>query len=306
MSRATPILFALASLALGSFAASAARAGDAPVPSAPSAAKPVDLLNTTCPVTGAPVKPGVTAVVNGAIVHFCCPHCPPKYEANPAAYAATLRADPAVAARLDAAALAMGSASSVPTTPAPSATPATESAKGAAFRDAMRTLWADHVTWTRLYIVSAVGDLGDKDAVTARLLKNQEDIGNALKPIYGDEAGTKVTALLKDHVTIATELVTASAASDAAQVDATRTKWTANADEIATLLSGANPTAWPLEAAKSMLHEHLAATTEEVKARVAKDWDADIAAYEKVHAQAMKMADVLSDGIRSQFPEKFK
>jgi hypothetical protein len=183
MSRTLPALFALTALALGTFAAPPARAGDAPSAPAASAAKPVDLLNTTCPVTGAPVKPGITAVVNGAIVHFCCPHCPPKYEANPAAYASNLRADAAVAVRLDAAAAAMSSPGAVPTPPvASSPTSATsDGAKGVAFHDAMRAVWSDHVTWTRMYIVSAVNDLADKDAVLARLLKNQDDLGT-LKP----------------------------------------------------------------------------------------------------------------------------
>lgn len=308
MSRTLPALFALTALALGTFAAPPARAGDAPSAPAASAAKPVDLLNTTCPVTGAPVKPGITAVVNGAIVHFCCPHCPPKYQANPAAYASNLRADAAVAIRLDAAAAAMSSPGAVPTPPvASSPTSATsDGAKGVAFHDAMRALWSDHVTWTRMYIVSAVNDLADKDAVLARLLKNQDDLGNALKPYYGDEAGAKLTTLLKDHIGIAGELVTATTAADTAKVDATQTKWAANADEIATFLSGANAKAWPLETVKLMLREHLAATTAEVKARVEKDWDADIAAFENVRQQALKMADALSDGIRSQHPEKFK
>ena len=100
--------------------------------------------------------------------------------------------------------------------------------------------------------------------------------------------------------------MTAAIAADSAKVDAAAAKWSTNADEIATFLSAANPKAWPLPDAKSMMQDHLAATTAMVKARVAKDWDADIAAFEKVTEQAMHMADMLSDGIRGQFPEKFK
>ena len=39
---------------------------------------------------------------------------------------------------------------------------------------------------------------------------------------------------------------------------------------------------------------------------MAQDWDGDIAAYERVEEQALKMADMLSDGIRKQFPQKFQ
>ncbi len=70
-----------------------------------------------------------------------------------------------------------------------------------AFHDAMRKLWEDHITWTRVFIVSAAGDLPDKATATGRLLQNQVDIGNAIKPYYGDAAGNKLTALLREHIT---------------------------------------------------------------------------------------------------------
>src|SRR5881392_1307792 len=84
------------------------------------------------------------------------------------------------------------------------------------FRAAMRKLWEDHITWTRLFIVSAVADLPDKDATTQRLLQNQVDIGNAIRPYYGDAAGDKLTALLKEHILGAAELVGAAKAGDSA------------------------------------------------------------------------------------------
>src|SRR6185436_17422801 len=71
------------------------------------------------------------------------------------------------------------------------------STKEAALHDAMRKLWEDHITWTRLFIVSAVADLPDKAATTDCLLQNQVNIGNAIKSYYGDAAGEKLTALLK-------------------------------------------------------------------------------------------------------------
>src|SRR5438105_11594514 len=65
------------------------------------------------------------------------------------------------------------------------------------FQNAMRKLWEDHITWTRLVIVAVLDDRPEKDAALARLLQNQVDIGNAVKPFYGDAAGNQLTSLLK-------------------------------------------------------------------------------------------------------------
>jgi hypothetical protein len=174
------------------------------------------------------------------------------------------------------------------------------------FNADMRKLWEDHVTWTRLYIVSALAGLPDKDATAQRLLQNQADLGNAIKPFYGDEAGTKLTALLRDHILIAAELIDAAKAGDKTKQDDATKRWFANADDIAAFLSGANPKNWPLADAKKMMHDHLTMTTEEVVAHLQKDWAASIASYDKVHNQILHMADMLSSGIEAQFPNKFK
>lgn len=89
-----------------------------------------------------------------------------------------------------------------------------ESTKGTALHDAMRRLWEDHIIWTRVFIISAAADLPDKAAATDRLLQNQVDIGNAIKPYYGESAGNKLTTLLKEHITTAAEIVAAAKAGD--------------------------------------------------------------------------------------------
>lgn len=176
----------------------------------------------------------------------------------------------------------------------------------AEFHDAMRALWEDHITWTRLYIVSAVAGLPDAQAAAERLLQNQVDIGNAIKPFYGDAAGERLTALLKPHILIAAELVTAAKAGISADVSSASTRWYANANEIGDFLSAANPKHWPQATMRAEMRHHLDLTLEEAQARLRGDWKADIAAYGKIHQHILGMADVLSNGIVSQFSERFK
>ena len=177
--------------------------------------------------------------------------------------------------------------------------------KQCAFQNDMRKLWEDHVTWTRVFIISAAADLPDKDAATGRLLQNQVDIGNAIKPFYGDPAGDKLTALLKEHITTAAELVAAAKAGQNAKMEDAKKRWYSNADAIAGFLSGANSKNWPGGEMKKMMREHLDLTTAEVIARLHGDWATDVKAYDEVHQQILKMADMLSAGIIDQFPKKF-
>jgi hypothetical protein len=170
---------------------------------------------------------------------------------------------------------------------------------------AMRKLWEDHITYTRNYIISALAKLEDAQAIAGRLLRNQDDIGNAVKPFYGDAGGAKLTALLRDHILIAVDVVKAAQAGVAADLDAASKKWTANADELAAFLSGANPN-WPRAEMADMLHKHLDYTTQEVVSRLKKDWAGDIAAYDKGHAHMLMFADMLTHGLIMQFPAKFK
>ena len=186
------------------------------------------------------------------------------------------------------------------------AAPVTDMTKQTAFQSAMRKLWEDHIVWTRQFVVSALSDAPDKAAVTERLLQNQVDIGNAIKPFYGDAAGDRLIALLKDHITVAAELVTALKANDKAKAENAQKRWFANSDDIAAFLSGANSQAWPAAEMKKMMRDHLELTAAEVAARLRGDWAADIAAFEKIHTQILHMADMLSAGIISQFPKKFE
>ena len=119
-------------------------------------------------------------------------------------------------------------------------------ADAAQLRTDMRKLWEDHVTWTRLYIVSVGAALPDKDLTAKRLIQNQVDIGNAIKPFYGEDAGNKLTELLKEHILGAADLLAAAKAGDQAKVATEKARWYRNADDVAAFLSAANPKNWPL------------------------------------------------------------
>jgi hypothetical protein len=198
---------------------------------------------------------------------------------------------------------AVGTAMSQSPSPAASTAPAATAQvlPKAELRTAMRKLWEDHINYTRNFIISALAGVPDTDA---RLMKNQEEIGNAVKPYYGNDAGTKLTALLKDHITIAADVVKEAKAGDKTGLANAQKKWTDNGKEIAAFLSGANPN-WNKATLEQMLQKHLDLTTGEVTARLARNWAADIKAYDDGHEHMLMFADALTDGIARQFPTKF-
>ena len=173
-----------------------------------------------------------------------------------------------------------------------------------ALKQDMRKLWTDHVAWTRLYIIEALGDHPGAQAAANRLMTNQEDIGNAVGKIYGAAAGQQLTTLLKEHISIAVDVIKAAKAGDQASQESADAKWQANADAIADFLSKGNPN-WPRATLVDLMKGHLSTTTKEVVARLNKNWDEDGRAFDEVYSHILMMSDALADGIVKQFPEKF-
>ena len=172
-------------------------------------------------------------------------------------------------------------------------------------RMAERKLWIDHVLWTRSFIVSDLDSLEDKGSVLERLLKNQDDIGSSIKPYYGEEAGNKLATLLREHIELAGKVVDAAKSGKKDDLEKYNKLWYENADKIADFLSSANPN-YSNQTLKDMLHKHLEFVTAQAVARLNKDWNADINAFDKGEDHMIMFADILVNGIIKQFPEKFK
>ena len=168
-----------------------------------------------------------------------------------------------------------------------------------------RKLWQDHVLWTRSFIVSNIAELEDKDKVLERLLRNQDEIGASIKPYYGEEASNKLASLLREHISLAGQVVDAAKSSNKEDLDKYNKLWYENADQIVNALSSLNPK-WSKKELKDFMYKHLQFITDQTVARLNKDWKADIDAYDKGQDHMLKFADVISKGIIEQFPDKFK
>ena len=180
------------------------------------------------------------------------------------------------------------------------------SARQATLHDGMRKLWEQHVAWTRLTIVSFAANTPELPATQARLLRNQTDIGNAIKPYYGRAAGNQLTTLLREHITGAVAVLQAAKAGDTAALAAAKDAWYANGREIADFLNAANPRNWPRATLRSMMRTHLDQTIQEAVAQLTGDYAASVRMYDEIEDHILTMADTLSSGIVAQFPRRFR
>ncbi|GAF64944.1 putative transcriptional regulator [Bacillus sp. TS-2] len=172
------------------------------------------------------------------------------------------------------------------------------------FKSFMRLLWEQHVTWTRLTILSLVFQLPDLNAVVAQLLRNATDMGNSLRVFYGDQVADTYSRLINEHLTIAADLVKAAISGNQKLVDTTEKKWYANANDISIFLSNINPFL-SKEEVREMFYKHLALTKSEAVFMIMQDYESGVHTFDKIEEQALEMADMISHAIVKQFPERF-
>lgn len=169
----------------------------------------------------------------------------------------------------------------------------------------MNMLWSQHVYWTRLFLISVAENLKDLDATKRRLLRNPSDIANVYRMYYGEDVAKRVEALLTEHLIIGGDLIVALKNGNNMLASELTKKWYKNADDMAEYFSSINPN-YNREELRRMFYTHLQLTTEEVAARLRKDYAADIMAFDNVEKEALNMARYFAIGIIRQFPDMFR
>jgi len=171
-------------------------------------------------------------------------------------------------------------------------------------RNVLRKLWEQHIVWTRMTITSIIKDLPDVGLVTDRLLRNPIDFKNVLKPLYGDAIASKFSDLFKSHLVIAAELVKAAKNGYNNEAADAEKRWYANADDIAVFLGRINPY-WSVEGWRTMLYDHLKMTKSEAVDILTNHYSESITEYDEIENEALKMADMMAEGIVKQFSHYF-
>jgi len=165
--------------------------------------------------------------------------------------------------------------------------------------NAFRKLWEQHGMWTRSFIVSTAHDLPDLELVTQRLLRNPDDFAKELQKYYGPKKAQTFRDLLREHLAIAAQLVNEVKQGEYDEAQETRKLWYENADQLAAFLSAIDPFS-SRQLWQSLWYEHLKMVEDEAAFRLGGEYAQDIALYDDIETQALKMADLMASGIIKQ------
>ena len=171
------------------------------------------------------------------------------------------------------------------------------------YRVACRYYWAEHINYSRNLIISVLGNLSDVPAITDRLMKNQEDIGDLLRPYYSAETVDEFVSLLKAHAVAALNFINAAKAGN--NLTQYREDWQANSKEVIALLNKINSTNWPELLISPVWNLHVDLTIKEIQSRIAGDWVEDIAAYDQLHRCIIDFSEAFASGVVNQNLDSF-
>lgn len=180
-----------------------------------------------------------------------------------------------------------------------------QSAKYKELNQGMRKLWSDHMHWTLTTVDAFFNNPDALNANLTRLLQNQQDIGAAIVPYYGQAAGDQLAALLTEHIELAVPVLTAAQNNDQAALETAVANWNQNATDIANFLTAANPDNWPQSATEPALLHHIEHTIDYSVKILQNDHTGALVTFEHALEHMLQLADTLSDGIAKQFPDKF-
>jgi hypothetical protein len=162
----------------------------------------------------------------------------------------------------------------------------------------LRKLFTDHAVYTKFYIESFLSNLPDSTFIAKRLMDNQKDIGNAVKPIVGTSKGDALIALLTEHIQCAAEVLAHLLAKEDAAMKRSIRSLFRNSDDVATFLNSLNPRKLPLDVVKREFRMHNQHVLNIATLHAKKEYEKEIAEYDAYFNHMMRFSDMLYDALR--------
>ena len=164
-------------------------------------------------------------------------------------------------------------------------------------KEKMRKLFTDHAFYTKFYIESALSDLPDVKVITNRLLQNQVDIGNFVKPVVGNVNGDHLASLLKEHILAAAGAVSAVKKEDEKEVKTAVDKVFANSWLVSQLLSSFNPEKLPFDVVLKIFNQHNQYVIDITTLHFNEDFEKEINTVDLYYQHMLMLSDTLHDAL---------
>lgn len=170
---------------------------------------------------------------------------------------------------------------------------------------ALRELWIGHAFWVRnVVMATATRNPAAATAAEQEVVANAKQIAAAIEPFYGKPAADQLFSLLAGHYGAVKAYLQASLAGSKAKQTTAIDTMTANAEQIAKFLAGANPHL-PYDTLRSLLMAHGAHHLQQIDQIKAKQYTEEAKTWMAMSGHLLGIADALTGGLAQQFPEKF-
>lgn len=169
----------------------------------------------------------------------------------------------------------------------------------------LRDLWLGHILSIRNVAVATMDkNASARSVAESGVVANAEQIARSIEPFYGKPASDKLFTLLAGHYQGIRDHLDATVAGSASQQEAAVKALTANAAEISTFLSGANPYL-PKDTLMGLLMAHAAHHITQFQQLKEGDYAHEADTWKGMKQHIYVVADALTDALAAQFPKKF-
>ncbi|MBR1390430.1 MAG: LysM peptidoglycan-binding domain-containing protein [Lachnospiraceae bacterium] len=166
-------------------------------------------------------------------------------------------------------------------------------------RDDMRRAWLSYLYWTRMFLVSAAGDLPDQKEVAAQMVQSVDAIGNVFAQYYPQSVVRALQELLMKEAELTGSLVMALRSGEMENAEALKRQMYQNGEAIIGLL--ANETSeFDVLYLRDLWNEYLELTEQQIRQRVSNNYEQDIQTFMQLQNQMLRWADYLTVGLQQE------
>lgn len=163
----------------------------------------------------------------------------------------------------------------------------------------IRRLWVDNTQWIRALVYSVFYNIGNQDAILARLNKLANDFGTLFAQYYGEDTGNKVRENYMQYVQEVYSMILAYREDNKALISDERQALYDTADELAAIYARINRY-WDEPTMQILLYALVNATENKIQSVDSGDYVREIAAHDEFIEQSYNLADELTYGIIKQ------